>query len=393
MPNFYNYTQNGLVYSFDDVFVPADAFREGNLFTWGRNLYGNLGDNARTDARSTPVTTFAGGTNWKQVSSGNNHCAAIKTDGTLWTWGINSSGQLGDNTRTARCTPVTTFAGGTNWKQVSAGSNHCAAIKTDGTLWTWGNNGYGRLGNNIITIRSIPVTTFAGGTNWKQVGAGTNHCAAIKTDGTLWTWGINSSGELGDNTTTTRSTPVTTFAGGTNWKQVSGGYGHCAAIKTDGTLWTWGRAVDGRLGDNTTTNKRTPVTTFAGGTNWKQVSAGSFHCAAIKTDGTLWTWGSGADGRLGTNDTTTNKLTPVTTFAGGTNWKQVGTGGNNHCAAIKTDGTLWTWGNNGYGKLGDNTIISRSTPVTTFAGGTNWKQVGAGSNQCAAVTFIDYVIE
>ena len=234
MPTFYNYTQDGLIYSFDDVFVPADAFGEGNLFTWGKGTEGQLGDNTII-ARSTPVTTFAGGANWKQVSSGNKHCAAIKTDGTLWTWGYAfvGYGALGDNTLVARSTPVTTFAGGNNWKQVSTGYANSAAIKTDGTLWTWGRGRYGALGDNTATnSQRTPVTTFAGGTNWKQVTCGNTHIAAIKTDGTLWTWGDASyGGGLGDNTIIARSTPVTTFAGGNNWKQVSAGRNHCVAIK------------------------------------------------------------------------------------------------------------------------------------------------------------------
>jgi len=303
----------------------------------------------------------------------------------LWTWGSGTSGKLGTNNATTKSTPVTTFAGGTNWKQVSSGGNeHCTAIKTDGTLWTWGLGTSGQLGNNTVTNKSTPVTTFAGGTNWKQVSAGGNHCTAIKTDGTLWTWGRGNVGQLGNNTATTKSTPVTTFAGGTDWKQVSSGGFHCTAIKTDGTLWTWGGGGSGRLGTNDVTTKSTPVTTFAGGTDWKQVSSGGFHCTAIKTDGTLWTWGAGTSGQLGDN-TATTKSTPVTTFAGGTNWKQVSSG-NNHCAAIKTDGTLWTWGYSSQGQLGDNTVTNKSTPVTTFAGGTNWKQVSAGYRHCAAIT-------
>jgi len=385
MPTFYNYTENGAVYSFDDVFVPADAFRQGNLWTWGFNN-GQIGDNTTTQ-RNTPVTTFAGGTNWKQVACGRFHTAAIKADGTLWTWGSNSNGQLGDNTTTTRSTPVTTFAGGTNWKQVACGYSNNAAIKTDGTLWTWGFNSSGQLGNNTTTNRSTPVTTFAGGTNWKQVAGGGYHTAAIKTDGTLWTWGSGGLGRLGNNTTTTRSIPVTTFAGGTNWKQVAGGESFTAAIKTDGTLWTWGRNALGSLGDNTTTSRLTPVTTFAGGTNWKQVSCAYRSVMAIKTDGTLWTWGHNAYGSLGDNNTT-QKNTPVTTFAGGTNWKQVN-GVGKHIAAIKTDGTLWTWGRNSSGQLGDNTTTNRSTPVTTFAGGTNWKQVASGESFTAATTYID----
>ena len=362
------------------------------LWTWGRNTNGQLGDNTITD-RYTPVTTSAGGANWKQVACGSFHTAAIKTDGTLWTWGNNNGyGQLGDNTVTNRSTPVTTFVGGTNWKQVVGGYKHTAAIKTDGTLWTWGNNTNGQLGDNTIINRSTPVTTFAGGTNWKQVAGGGYHTTAIKTDGTLWTWGRNSDGQLGDNTVTNRSTPVTTFVGGTNWKQVSGGYKHTAAIKTDGTLWTWGLNSDGQLGiNNTTTARSTPVTTFAGGTNWKQVAGGYGHTAAIKTDGTLWTWGSNDNGQLGDNTSGTNRSTPVTTFSGGTNWKQVA-GGSFHTAAIKTDGTLWTWGRNSYGQLADNTTTYRSIPVQTSAGGTNWKQVSGGRFHTVAIKTSDDLI-
>jgi len=367
---------------------------DGTLWTWGRGTFAQLGDNTLI-SRSTPVTTFAGGTNWKQVAGGDNHTAAIKTDGTLWTWGSNSSGQLGRNPDTSlRLTPVTTFAGGTNWADTATGEpeelytltggySHTAAIKTDGTLWTWGRNTDGQLGDNTTVDRSTPVTTFAGGTNWKQVSSGGNHTAAIKTDGTLWTWGSNNNGRLGDNTAINRYTPVTTFAGGTNWKQVACGDGYIAAIKTDGTLWTWGTNSSGELGNNTAINRSTPVTTFAGGTNWKQVVGGDRYTAAIKTDGTLWTWGIGTSGQLG-NNTATNKSTPVTTFAGGTNWKQVACG-DGHTTAIKTDGTLWTWGDNGDGQLGDNTTVDRSTPVTTFAGGTNWKQVFGGGSHTAAL--------
>ena len=393
MPTFYNYTEGGQVYSFDDVFVPADAFRQGTLSGWGLNASGALGNNLSSNSVyvSTPVTTFAGGTNWKQVSCGYAFTSAIKTDGTLWTWGTNSNGQLADNTTVSRSTPVTTFAGGTNWKQVSAGGNHTAAIKTDGTLWGWGGNSQGQLGDNTIINRSTPITTFAGGTNWKQVSGGNQYTAAIKTDGTLWTWGRNDTGQLGTNTSTFAvipATPVTTFAGGTNWKQVDCGGYVTSAIKTDGTLWTWGFNYAGNLGDNTTINRSTPVTTFAGGTNWKQVISGGTNVVAIKTDGTLWTWGRNDMGGTIGDNTTITRSTPVTTFAGGTNWKQVSCG-NWFIEAIKTDGTLWTWGRNSYGQLGDNTAINRSTPVTTFAGGTNWKQVACGSRHATATTYID----
>jgi alpha-tubulin suppressor-like RCC1 family protein len=372
------------------------------LWGWGRGNDGALGNNALA-VRPTPVTTFAGGTNWKQVSGGYNYTAAIKTDGTLWTFGQGADpfnglvlrGKLGVNDATQRNIPVTTFAGGTNWKSVAGGIHHTAAIKTDGSLWIWGANNNGQLGINNATLTLTPVTTFAGGNTWKSVTCGEYYTAAIKTDGSLWTWGRNAEGQLGINAAgDTRSTPVTTFAGGTTWKQVSAGSAHTAAIKTDGSLWTWGAQFNGELGINVGgafQGRGTPVTTFVGGTTWKSVSCGGQFTTAIKTDGSLWTWGANNNGQLGTNDAIVRSI-PVTTFAGGTNWKQVDAGAIT--AAIKTDGTLWVWGGNtSLGQLGINTTsnTTRSTPVTTFAGGNNWKQVSGLSQHTVAIQSIDYI--
>jgi alpha-tubulin suppressor-like RCC1 family protein len=363
---------------FDRVFMTTtdliDQFVGESLFACGYNYYGTLGDNTSSN-RSSLVQITGGGVNWSQVSVIGYNSAAIKTDGTLWTWGINNSGQLGTNNTTNRSSPVTTAGGGTNWKQVYAGNNNAAAIKTDGTLWIWGLNSSGQLGTNNSTNRSSPVTTVAGGTNWKQVACGQSFTSAIKTDGTLWTWGNNASGVLGDNTTSTRSSPVTTVAGGTNWKQVACSIGSIAAIKTDGTLWTCGYNLYGQLGDGTSSNRSSPVTTSGGGTNWKQVACGVFSTAAIKTDGTLWTWGRNSFGELGDN-TTSSRSSPVTTVAGGTNWKQVACAYS--IAAIKTDGTLWTWGRNTYGGLGHNNTSNRSSPVQPVGSFNNWKQVTCG---------------
>jgi alpha-tubulin suppressor-like RCC1 family protein len=383
----YKFTENGIVYDFYDVFVPAENFRQPALWTWGNGDLGMLGTND-TITRSTPVTTFAGGTTWKSVAYGDGHMAALKTDGSLWTWGFDNSAQLGTNASGNRSTPVTTFAGGNTWKQVSCGNSRTAAIKTDGSLWVWGANSYGTLGTNDTTRRSTPVTTFAGGNNWKQVSCGYEHTAAIKTDGTLWVWGRNNNAVLGDNTTTQRNIPVTTFAGGNDWKSVDSIANHTAAIKTDGSLWIWGQQDDGRLGTNDTTPKSTPVTTFAGGNNWKQVSCGFRYTAAIKTDGSLWTWGLSDGGFLGNNNPPTQVIpTPVTTFAGGTNWKSVNSG-TSHTLAIKTDGSLWVWGAANSGQLGNNVITNfYATPVTTFAGGNNWKFATGGAGRSAAIKY------
>ena len=145
----------------------------------------------------------------------------------------------------------------------------------------WGKNNYGQLGINNTTNQSSPVQTVAGGADWKQVVCGSYHTAAIKTDGTLWGWGYGLSGQHGDNIGINRSSPVQTIAAGTNWKQVAGGMAYTAAIKTDGTLWLWGQNGNGQLGDNTLSTKYSPVQTVSGGTNWKQVAGGSYYTAAI----------------------------------------------------------------------------------------------------------------
>jgi alpha-tubulin suppressor-like RCC1 family protein len=362
----------------NDYAVIDEFARTGSLWLVGNNYSGQLGLGNTTISRSSPVQTVSAGTNWKQVDCGSSHIACTKTDGTLWLWGAGTSGELGNNAITRRSSPVQTISGGTNWKQVACGVTMTAAIKTDGTLWVWGFNGVGELGiPGAANARSSPVQTISGGRNWKQVACGSQVTAAIKTDGTLWLWGNNSpNGQLGNNSLTNQSSPVQTISAGTNWKQVDCGTTYVAAIKTDGTLWLWGNNDRGQLGDNTTIRKSSPVQTVSGGTNWKQVACGSQITAATKTDGTLWLWGSNDRGQLGDN-TTIAKSSPVQTVSGGTNWKQVANGARTP-SAIKTDGTLWTWGNNNVGQLGINNTFDRSSPVQTVSGGTNWKQVSSG---------------
>ena len=392
-----NFTINGVdieknfvtkEYVIDRYAELPNTFKTPTLWACGENSSGQLGDNTTT-RRSSPVQTVAGGTNWKQVATKWDHAAAIKTDGTLWTWGYNGTGQLGDNTTVNKSSPIQTVSGGTNWKQVSVGFGFTTAIKTDGTLWAWGYNSFGMLGDGTSTWRSSPVQTVSGGTNWKQVSSSGYGTAAIKTDGTLWVWGEGSYGSLGDNTTANKSSPVQTAAAGNNWRTVSKGPNGGGAIKTDGTLWMWGQNTDffsgatGQLGDGTIVSKSSPVQTIAGGTNWKSVHCGRLVTAAIKTDGTLWVWGYGSYGEMGDN-TTASKSSPVQTVAGGTNWKQVvctsSYSGGDAILAIKSDGTLWAWGSNSWGQLGTNDTTNRSSPVQTVAGGNNWKQIDSGFN-------------
>jgi len=375
-----------------DIFVTeseiVDRFVGNQLWTWGINSApdaGRLGDNSVVD-KSSPVQTVSQGTNWKQVG-GN---AAIKTDGTLWLWGYNKCGELGTNSITDQSSPVQTVSTGNNWRQVSASGFTSGAIKTDGTLWLWGRGAGGKLGNNSSTDRSSPVQTVSSGTNWKQLSLGCEHSAAVKTDGTLWLWGANDFGRLGnDRQGINHSSPIQTISQNTNWKQVSVGLGHSASIKTDGTLWLWGNSSCGQLGTNTTITRSSPVQTISSGTNWKQVSLGTCHSAAIKYDGTLWLWGYNSGGQLG-NNTNNVRSSPVQTVSTGNNWKQISLSACNS-ASVKTDGTLWLWGDSNRGQLGDNSAVkNRSSPVQTVSTGTNWKQVSMIGLSTAAVTFTKF---
>jgi alpha-tubulin suppressor-like RCC1 family protein len=341
------------------------------LYSWGLNTNGQLGQNTITNL-SSPVQVGALG-DWSQVSAGNNFSAAIKTNGTLWSWGLNTNGQLGQNDVIARSSPVQVGAL-TDWSQVSAANNFCVAIKTNGTLWSWGDNGSGQLGQNIAvaTDRSSPVQVGAL-TDWAQVSTANFHCAAIKTNGTLWSWGDNGEGQLGQNTITNLSSPVQVGAL-TDWAQVSGGQNFCAAIKTNSTLWSWGYNGNGRLGLNDVNIRRSSPVQVGALTNWTQVSAGATFCAAIKTDGTLWTWGLNTNGRLGLNDGIA-RSSPVQVGAL-TDWSQV-SAGFSFCAAVKTNGTLWSWGQNNNGQLGQNNVINRSSPVQVGSL-TTWSSIGQG---------------
>jgi alpha-tubulin suppressor-like RCC1 family protein len=378
-----------------------DRFTGQELLNWGANCHGNLGDNNLV-SKSVPVQTISGGTNWRMIDAGkigvggppvSSTTAGIKTDGSLWLWGSNNNGSIGDNTLLNRSSPVQTVSSGTNWKRVSLNSaGVTAAIKTDGTLWLWGCNSVGNLGNNNITSRSSPVQTISVGTNWKCVDVSIVHVSAIKTDGTLWLWGYGGNGRLGNNTndpTTARiSSPVQTTSGGTNWKSISNGFQHSFAIKTDGTLWAWGRNNYGQLGLGNNIDRSTPLQMTSGATIWKSVSAGSIHSTGIKQDGSLWVWGQGASGRLGGNNVI-SRSSPVQTVSGGTDWRLV-QGANFNTRAIKTDGTLWSWGAGNSGLNGDNSNINRSSPVQTVSGGTNWRTTTGASYSGGATRLTEF---
>ena len=336
------------------TFTVSPALKQ--VWVAGENDAGSLGQN-NTTKYSSPVQIP--GSNWSFINGtspeGNSAPAvAIKDDGTLWTWGSNTYGSLGINDRTQRSSPVQ--VPGTTWGTVVTCEAKCTmAIKTDGTLWGWGYNQIGPLGLNNQTAYSSPVqvpgtTWWADDTHYTLTGA--NYCfATIKSDGTLWTQGYNAYGGLGQNNTTQYSSPVQ--IPGTTWRSIKGNDHGRIATKTDGTLWTWGYNNDGALGQNNQTNYSSPKQ-VGSGTDWsKHIAQDKKTSFAIKTDGTLYSWGDAKVGMLGTGGATNaHRSSPIQ--IPGTTWRTISANFNT-VAATKTDGTLWTWGGGSGALMHDNT--------------------------------------
>ena len=250
----------------------------------GLNNVGQLGDGTTTN-KSTAIAIVEEFTDWIQIDTNlrynTHHTTAIRANGTAWAWGQNNFGQLGDNSTTNRSSPVSVVGGFTDWVQISAGGEHTPAIRANGTAWAWGRNNYGQLGDNSTTNRSSPVSVVGGFTNWIQISAGRDHNSAIRADGTAWAWGRNNYGKLGDNTSTNRSSPVSVVGGLTDWVQISAGQYNNSAIRANGTAWAWGRNNYGQLGDNSTTNRSSPVSVVGELTDWVQIDSGGKHTGAI----------------------------------------------------------------------------------------------------------------
>jgi len=346
-----------------------------DLYGWGRNDLGQLGVGNSTNYSSPKQAGSA--TSWLTISSGYTYASATKSNGTLWSWGFNSSGQLGLGNTTTYLSPKQVGAL-TGWLKLSCGNYHTLAIKTDGTLWSWGNNSAGQLGLGNTTSYSSPKQ-IGSLVNWASIAARFNSSFAIKTDGTLWSWGRNGSAELGlgdSGVGTNRSSPVQVGAL-TNWSKIftASISLFTVAIKTDGTIWSWGSNLNGRLGLGNTTNYSSPKQIGAL-TNWLTFSSGYFHTVATKTDGTLWSWGASATyGALGLGNTT-NYSSPKQ-IGSLTNWLSVSCGAY-FTTSIKTDGTLWSWGDARLGRLGLGNTTPYSSPKQVGAL-TSWAVTSSGA--------------
>jgi len=269
---------------------------DGTVWAWGSNLYGQLG-NASTTNTNTPVQSILL-SNIIAISAGGWHSVALKNDGTVWTWGWNMDGQLGDGTTNDKIT-ATQVPGLNGVIKIAAGTYHVLALKNDGTVWAWGDNISGQIGNGNTGTDVKTPTQVSGLSNIVSISAGRFFSLAVKNDGTVWTWGENQYGQLGDGTTVDKNLPIQVngLSGITSSTTATGAF-HCLALKNNNTVWAWGRNTYGNLGDNTVVNSSIPVQ-MSSISDVAGMAAGTNFSILYKTDGTFWGCGRNASGQLG----------------------------------------------------------------------------------------------
>jgi alpha-tubulin suppressor-like RCC1 family protein/uncharacterized protein YkwD len=335
----------------------------GEVWAWGKNDGGQLGDNSKTDRHTAVQLREIAGI--VALAGGRSHSFALRSDGSVLAWGFNPFGQLGDGTTTDRLAPVQ-LPSLANMTAIAAGNTHSLALMSDGSVLAWGANHNGQLGDGTNNDRPTPdkVVDLS---DVITISAGWNHSLALKADGSVWAWGHNNWGQVGDGTTNDRSRPgqVATLSGVI---AISAGFEHSLALKADGSVWAWGPNYLGQLGDSTKIQKLTPVQVHLppspAGTI-VAIAGGGFHSLALEQNGRVWAWGSNGYGQLGTGVFTTitaESLIPVRPLnLFGVTAIAAGFG---HSLVLKRDDSVWAWGMNSYGgQLGDNTTIDRSIPV------------------------------
>jgi len=312
------------------------------------------------------------------------HSLAIRDNGKLYAWGVaGTRGRLGDGSPSAdRNVPTPVAVVGTDtWRYVDANEVNSAGIQSDGTLWCWGSNENAQLGNGTTTVGTqanpTPLKVNAD-TDWVIVACGGNHTMAIKTDGSLWAWGRNNDGQLGLDSSTNRFPTPQPVGTDKDWVSVSCGTSHTVALKNDGSMWTWGYNASYQLGQDNTATLRAPKQ--VGTLNaWRKATAGPDHCMALQADGTIWGFGSGNYGRLGTGATSSVRIPTKPQNVGLGTYRDVSAGWWNSIA-IQTDGTIWGCGDNDFGLLGTGTTGDKTsfTKATTPAGVTDFVRVSVG---------------
>jgi alpha-tubulin suppressor-like RCC1 family protein len=350
--------------------------------SWGLNDEGELGNGTQTNSsRYGGVSGL--GTGVVQVSAGGSFSLALTSAGTVWAWGLNFFGVLGDGTETTSLTPVR-VTGLSGIIQVVAGGDHALALGSNGTVWAWGCDLYGQLGDGMPSSMQFTPVKVPGLTGVTKIAAGESFSLALRSDGTVWAWGDNSSGGLGDGTTAGSSVPVH-VTGLSQVTSIAAGLGTAYAIRTSSitartSVWAWGENNTGELGDGTTTGHLIPEqVTGITAPGIVGITAGQGFAEALGSDGSVWGWGDDGWDQLGFQPPPVSNLVlkPVQTIGAGSNITQL-SAGYKHVLALESNGTVLAWGSDVYGQLGNGTTGQASTPVQV-SGLTGASQVAAGN--------------
>ena len=353
---------------------------------------------------------------WKVISMGGGHICALKNEGSLWCWGSNLYGQTGDGTTISSSAPVKIDVT-MDWQVIATGESHTCALKNEGSLWCWGDNQFGQLGDETIVNQSKPVkigiamdwrVIVAGNgftcalkregslwcwgskpmqidaaLDWQGIATGGSNICSLKRDGSLWCWGTNDYGQLGNGGTLSQSKPVQIDAS-RDWQAITSRAYHTCALKKEGSLWCWGRNNVGQLGDGTIVDDsmlwqmRTTPVQIGSALDWQTITAGDFHTCALKNNSSLWCWGYNLQGQLG-DGSTVNQSKPVqigTAF----DWQTIAAGDLLTCA-LKKDGSLWCWGTD---RSPDQIISQPSTPVQ-IGMDMDWRAIAVSSYRICAL--------
>ena len=349
---------------------------EGSLWAWGRNAEGQLGTSVSPGAVPVQVGTS---TDWSTASGGAYHSVALKEDGSLWAWGSNDYGQLGTDQSINELLVPSRVGTGSDWRWISSGESYNLAIKNGGTLWAWGYNYNSECGTDSALSEIDTPNRIGTNAQWSSVSAGGTHGLAIRTDGTLWGWGDNSYGRIGVPGDLSQTSPVQ-VGSDADWKMVSAGGDHTVALKKSGSLWAWGRNNYGQLGTNLTIGQLDEPTRIGTKSDWKLVRAGNGFTVAVKDDGSVWSWGTNAFGELG-NGLAGNKSSPaMASSVSPAPWDtRPPAAGGSHGLIIKTDGTLWAWGSNASGALATSLGHTRIVPLQVGSD-MDWEMAWAGGS-------------
>ena len=332
---------------------------DGTLWSWGDNTYGQVGDGLYGAALNVRTPKKIGvASDWRAVSSGEDHSLALKSDGSIWAWGRNHYGEVGVGNKAIQPSPIR-VGGDSDWRSISTGRNSSYAIKEDGTLWAWGSDFYYTLGNGTGVDVSVP-TKVGTATNWRAIAGGLEHTVGLRTDGTLWAWGRNLFyGAIGDGTLISRSTPVRVGTDA-DWVAIAA-QEHTLALKRDGSLWGWGRNDHGQAGNGTTAPVISP-NRLGTDLDWVAIAAGTRHSIGRKADGSLWTWGWNTNGALGTGVPLSSTVMTPTHMGADPTWQAFAAGWY-HNVAIQADGELYAWGGGSSDQIGDGARTDQTLPT------------------------------